>query len=410
MRVPAIGFLVAAVAAGSALGQALLCPPSTTPSAHACDTFHYHVQLYRPDTRGFIELYGINQFATQSACDRAREAALQHNLAIVDFYRKRNDQRYRPAQIGPCHCDTSNLNDVARNAQFRLLADTRMRVRERLMDADVPTDSDLMRSADAVPASALDGAKLVPLPDAPAPASAANPSSDLRMPKSGATEATSISDLPLVEIVPAQPPPPAPAATPDPTPTPAPATPVPAPAPQPVAPQPVAQPAPVPVPAPPPVEVKVEEAPVVLDDAAESFISVETERIQKVLAASSVLNDVNVLEACSKRLQLLSNLRALIEGSGAKSRLANSARAARDESDRLALVAKLFGSDMPAHWAPKDARDVVVELVPEPEKVLHDSRASAQDKRHALYALLATSTPTDEQQMWIESVVEALIQ
>jgi predicted type IV restriction endonuclease len=156
--------------------------------------------------------------------------------------------------------------------------------------------------------------------------------------------------------------------------------------------------------------VKVEEAPAVLDDAAESFISVETERIQKVLAASSALNDVNVLEACSKRLQLLSNLRALIEGSGAKSRLANAARAAREESDRLALVAKLFGSDMPAHWAPKDARDVVVELVPEPEKVLRDPRASAQDKRHALYAFLATSTPTDEQQMWLGNVAESLIQ
>jgi hypothetical protein len=400
MRVPVIGLLVAAVAAGPALGQALLCPPSTTPSAHACDTFHYHVQMYRPDTRGFIELYGINQFATQSACDRAREAALQHNLAVVDFYRKRNDQRYQPDQIGPCHCDTSNLNDVARNAQFRLLADTRMRVRERLMDADVPTDSDLMRSADAVPASALGSAKLVPLPDAPPPASAANPPSDLRMPKSAATEGTSISDLPLVEIVAAQPPPPAPAAAPDPTPAPAPATPVETPAPQP----------PVPTPAPPPVEVKVEEAPAPLDDAAESFISVETERIQKVLTASSVLNDVNVLEACSKRLTLLSNLRALIEGSGAKSRLANAARAAREESDRLTLVAKLFGSDMPAHWAPKDARDVVVELVPEPEKVLRDSRASAQDKRHALYAFLATSTPTDEQQMWLGNVVESLIQ
>lgn len=404
MRVPAIGLLVAAVAAGPALGQpVLLCPPSTTPSAHACDTFHYHVQMYRPDTRGFIEFYGINQFATQGACERAREAAMQHNLAVVDFYRKRNDQRYQPDHIGPCHCDTSNLNDVARNAQFRLLADTRMRVRERLMDADVPTDSDLMRPADAVPASAMGGAKLVPLPDAPPPASAANPPSDLRMPRSAATEAASISDLPLVEIVAAQPPPPAPAAAPDPTPAPATPgeTPAPVPAPQPPS---------VPPPAPPPVEVKVEEAAAPLDDAAESFISVETERIQKVLAASSVLNDVNVLEACSKRLQLLSNLRALIEGSGAKSRLANAARAAREESDRLALVAKLFGSDMPAHWAPKDARDVVVELVPEPERVLRDPRASAQDKRHALYAFLATPTPTDEQQMWLGNVVEGLLQ
>jgi len=370
MRVPAIGTLVAALAAGSALGQALLCPPSAT--TQPCAKFHYHVQMYRPDTRGFILFDGINDFATMSACDQAREAAVQHNLAIVAFYRKRNDQRYEPDTIGPCHCDTTNLNDVARNAQLRLLADTRMHVRERLMDADVPTDSELMRAVDAVPVSPIGGPKLVPAPDARPDASAENAPSDLRLPKIADAEPSPVSDLPLVEVVTAPPP-------------------------EPPAPSP-AQPA----------EVKVEE-PAPIDDPAESFISVETERIQKVLAASATLNDVKVLEACSKRLQLLTNLRALIESAGATSHLALAARAARNESDRLALVAKLFGSDMPAHWAPRDARDVVVDLVAEPEKVLRNPQASADEKRHALYAFLATSTPTDEQQTWLGSVIEALL-
>ena len=59
-----LGILVAVVAAASALGQALLCPPPARP---VCDTFHYHVQMFRPDTRGFIELSGINRFATKDA-------------------------------------------------------------------------------------------------------------------------------------------------------------------------------------------------------------------------------------------------------------------------------------------------------------------------------------------------------
>src|ERR1043165_3937278 len=198
MRVYASGLLVAAVTAGSALGQALLCPPSATPPAR-CDVFHYHVMMYRPDTRGFIELSGINQFASQVACDRARDAAIRHNLAVVDFYRKRNDNRYEPDKFGPCHCDMSAtyLNDAARNAQLRLAADTKLRVRERLMDAEVPTDSELMRSADTPAGSPFGAARLVPLPPAPPPTTIANEPADLRMPKSEIGDAPAISDLPL---------------------------------------------------------------------------------------------------------------------------------------------------------------------------------------------------------------------
>ncbi|HEV2722389.1 MAG TPA: hypothetical protein VG323_20380, partial [Thermoanaerobaculia bacterium] len=140
------------------------------------------------------------------------------------------------------------------------------------------------------------------------------------------------------------------------------------------------------------------------DDPAEAFISVETERIQKILAASAALSDVKILEACTRRLQVLSNLRALIEGS--RGRLAAAARNARAESDRLALVAKLFGADMPGHWAPKDARDVVVDLMPDPARVLRGASPS-EEKRHALYSYLATSPVIDE---WVGGVVEGLLQ
>ena len=371
MRVHASALLLAAATASSALGQALLCPPPATPSARPCETFHYHVQMYRPDTRGFIELSGINQFATQNDCDHARDAAMRHNAAVVDFYRKRNDNRYEPDRFGPCHCDlsASYLNDAARNGQLRLAADARLRVRERLMDAEVPTDSELVRSADPPPAAPFGGAKLVPLPPARPPGAAENAPSDLQMPKSEVGDAPAISDLPLAEIVASPPPAPAPPA-------------------QPTTP-----------------EVKVEEPAPPAEDPADAFISVETDRIQKILAASTALSDVKILEACTRRLQVLSNLRALIENS--KGRLATAAHAAHDESERLALVAKLFGSDMPAHWAPKDARDVVVELVPDPARVLRTASAPAEEKRHALYAYLATSPVIDE---WVGGVVEGLLQ
>lgn len=365
-----LGVLAVAVA-GPAFGQALLCPPPATPSARPCEAFHYHLQMYRPDTRGFVEFSAVNRFPTQSACEQAHDAAVQHNLAVVDFYRKRNDQRYEPDRIGPCHCDTSDVysNDAARNGQLRLFGETKMRVRERLMDAEVPTDSELMRSAAPPATSFLAGPRIVPLPPATAPAAAANEPSDLRLPKSEVADAPAISDLPLAEIGAAPAPPPAP-------PTP-PATP----------------------------EVKVEEPAPPAEDPAEAFISVETDRIQRILAASTALSDVKILEACTRRLQVLSNLRALIEGS--KGRLAAAARGARAEGERLALVAKLFGSDMPAHWAPKDVRDVVVDIVPDPAGVLRSANAPSEQKRHALYAYLATSPVIDE---WVGPVVEALLQ
>jgi hypothetical protein len=370
MRAHASGLLVAALTAASALGQALLCPPSATPPAR-CDVFHYHVQMYNPEIRGFNEFSGINQFASQAACERARDAAMRHNAAVVDFYRQRNDKRYLPDNFGPCHCDMSAtyLNDVARNAQLRQAGDTRLRVRERLMDAEVPTDSDLMREAVAPAGSPFGAAKLVPLPPAPPPTAMANEPADLRMPKSEIGDAPAISELPLAEIVPTPAMPPAPVATP--------ATP----------------------------EVKVDEPAPPADDPADAFVSVETDRIQKILAASTALSDVKILEACTRRLQVLSNLRMLIENS--KGSLAAAARGAHGESDRLALVAKLFGSDMPAHWAPRDARDVVVDLMPDPAGVLRNPSALAEQKRHALYSYLATSPVIDD---WVGGVVEALLQ
>ncbi|HWW60120.1 MAG TPA: hypothetical protein VN181_02020, partial [Thermoanaerobaculia bacterium] len=155
-------------------------------------------------------------------------------------------------------------------------------------------------------------------------------------------------------------------------------------------------------------------------ETAESFVSYETQRIQNVLTASEGISDgdlkARVLEACVQRLQVLSNLRSLIEGAGVASRLANAARVAQSESDRVALARRLFGSDITSHWAPKDAADVIIEIpadvTGEPELVLRDNggRFSDQQKKRALYALLARTQPSEEQRLWLTTVINSFLQ
>ena len=46
--------LALAIASTSALlAQALTCPPV---AGRPCDTYHFHMALYRPDTKTFVEL------------------------------------------------------------------------------------------------------------------------------------------------------------------------------------------------------------------------------------------------------------------------------------------------------------------------------------------------------------------
>ncbi|HEX7193057.1 MAG TPA: hypothetical protein VF381_15915, partial [Thermoanaerobaculia bacterium] len=179
-------------------------------------------------------------------------------------------------------------------------------------------------------------------------------------------------------------------------------------------------PAPTPVPAPAPAPAPMPEVTVAADeDAAEAFIGSETQRIQNVLKASGAIADeevkAKIYKACMQRIQLLSNLRTLIQTAGAKSRLADFARNAHSESERLAFVGKLFGDDMRSHWAPSDARDVILPsslAESDPERALRDAsgKVTDQQKKHALYAFLARSQPTEEQQLWLSTVADSLLQ
>src|SRR5687767_7039102 len=100
-------------AAAATAQPVLVCP--TVPAGGTCNAYHYHVQLYRPDTKQFVEVSGGNQFATQAACDRARDMQVAANVRVVEYFRVTREQRqYEPDRIGPCHCDMTIDREIGR--------------------------------------------------------------------------------------------------------------------------------------------------------------------------------------------------------------------------------------------------------------------------------------------------------
>jgi hypothetical protein len=427
---------VIAFAAGTASAQqGLVC--AGAPAGKACDAFHFHQQMYRPDTKQFVDLTGGAPFATQAACERAREVQVAANAAVVEFFAGTKQQQYPADRFGPCHCDMttdrsspSYLPDAQRTLQLRNIEDARLRVRERLLDHKITTDSPLIRGlyADAPTTPLLAGPKLVPVPST-APVPPATSTDELHPTKTVDTSKPTVAalDLPLAEIGASAPPPPveaAPVAAEE-TAAPVPTEAVPAPEPQ------IAETV-VDVPAEPnldpqPAATATTEGPVVAsednslsaEETAERFISYETQRITNVLKASSAINDETmkskIFEACMQRIQLLSNLRLLIEGSGMRSRLAVAARDAESETERMELIGKLFGDEIKPHWAPQDAADVILEIEPDvataPERALRDTtgKFSTDQKRRALYLVLAQTQPTEDQRLWLSTVVEGFL-
>ncbi|HEX6095463.1 MAG TPA: hypothetical protein VF432_03985 [Thermoanaerobaculia bacterium] len=433
MHFPRTALLLAcSLAALNAAAQALTCPPA--PAGRPCGAFHYHVQMFRPDTRAFTEIYGGPRFASQAACDRAREQQVAANQKVAGYFRDvKKEERYQADRIGTCHCDMTGEKSSAtyltadqRALQLRGAEDIRLRVRERLLDEKIAADSELMRALYSDPPSTpiLGAPKLVPVA-AVVPTPPTTVAEDLKATKTlDATKPTIVAmDLPLVDIGP---------------PAPAPAVAEASPPADPAAPSP-SEPAP-PAVEPPVEETRVEETPAVeeapaeveaeadalseedqqaAEQTAERFISYETQRIQNVLRASSAIADetvkTRIFQACMERIQLLSNLRLLIEGSGMRSRLATAARDAQTEAQRLELVAQLFGDSVKPHWAPSDASDVVFEIessvAAEPERALRDStgRFTSDQKKRALYLVLAQTQPTEDQRLWLSTVVEGFL-
>jgi hypothetical protein len=430
MKSPHFPLLLAAVALAAAplsAQQGLVC--AGVPAGRPCDAFHYHVQMYRPDTKQFVDVTGGTPFATQAACERAREAQVAANATVVEFFRGTKQQQYLEDKFGPCHCDMTNdrssasyLPEAQRELQLRSAEEARLRIRERLLDNKIPTDTPVMRAlyVDPPVTPMLAGPKLVPLPQT-APVAAATSTDDLRATRTIDTSKPVVAamDLPLVEIAAAV----APTEAPAPTDVPAPTT-------EAV----VAPEAPIsetvvevqPEPELDPSHIDAAAAPAAngdnslsAEETAERFISYETQRITNVLKASSSINDETlkskIFEACMQRIQLLSNLRLLIEGSGMRSRLASAARAAETEAQRLELIGKLFGDEVKSHWAPADAADVILDIEAEiaaaPEGALRDTtgKFSTEQKKRALYLVLAQTQPTEDQRLWLSTVVEGFL-
>jgi hypothetical protein len=422
--------LLLCLAATAVAQQPLVC--TTTVAGRPCEAFHYHVQMYRPDTKAFVEIVGGNQFATQAACDRARELQAEVNAKVVEYFRVVREQRqYEPDRIGPCHCDMTidraapnYLSDLQRTAQLRAAEEVRLRVRERLLDNKLTSDSEIIRGlwADPPATALLGGPRLAPLPQS-APAPILTATEDLRSTKTIDTTKPTVAalDLPLVDIGAVPPPAPEP---PQGVEAPTDGTPMPSvvPSADPPAEE-VMVAAPVEPEAAPAEEAIASTVPeedfVSAEETAERFVSYETQRIQNVIRASGAIADENVktkiFEACTQRIQLLSNLRLLIEGSGMRSRLAVAARDARGETERLDVITRLFGESIRPHWAAKDAADVIFDVAPEiasaPERALRDTTGSVstEQKKQALYLVLAQTQPTENQRLWLSSVVEGFL-
>src|SRR5687768_6693538 len=81
----------------------LVCP--ALPDGKTCSQFHYHVDLYRPDSKTRFVISANRGFATPAACEQAREAHIRRNIAVVDHFTLLKVEQHEPDRVGPCHCD-----------------------------------------------------------------------------------------------------------------------------------------------------------------------------------------------------------------------------------------------------------------------------------------------------------------
>ena len=89
-------------------------------------------------TKQFVDVTGGTPYATQAACERAREVQVAANMGVVEFFRvTKQQQQYEADRLGPCHCDMtmdrssqSDLSRSERTMQLRNAEDARLRVRD----------------------------------------------------------------------------------------------------------------------------------------------------------------------------------------------------------------------------------------------------------------------------------------
>ncbi|MGA7613843.1 MAG: hypothetical protein WBX15_01565 [Thermoanaerobaculia bacterium] len=401
-RKSAAGVIPLLLFATAAAAQTLVCPAGGTPP-EGCPVSHYHILAWSSESNRPVELFGVNAFASQAACEKSRAAEMAENQAAIAAIRQTQPKsRIQPDRFGPCHCDMTVvqanpyfLDDAHRMAQVRLRQQFLADLREDLLDAGLASDSSVVRAL-AGEASTI-GTEIwpmtAPLPDTLPPAGAQPLSESALKETAIGSETTSTipggSDLTLLEI---------------------------------------------PIPteeevqailtarataaAAPEESVAASSAP---DEDADPFVEFETSRVQRILQAANAMTEATskakILEAAMQRLQLLSNLRTLTDVAGARSRLARMSGAARDETSRLQLVSALFGADVASHWAVGDANDIVIEwpsnVADDPIAVLRDStgRYTAEQRKAAMYLVLARNPSlTASQQSWLANLIDESLQ
>ncbi|MHB0969099.1 MAG: hypothetical protein ACYC7A_00690 [Thermoanaerobaculia bacterium] len=378
----------------SSFAQSLTCPSSGSPQ-QMCSGYHYHLQMWRPDSKVPSDVLGVNRFATLTACETARTLEIQRNKGVIDFFRKlKPDGPEQVHRFGACHCDQTTdrnspvyLDEAARIRQLRLYEEVNGRIRERLLDRGATNGSEVVRSLAITPpnvASTLWSKTVPPIPSESRATSATASEAELKNTEIGADSgARSVAaiDVPLATID--------------------------------------------------PKTISVRTTATVADDAADeesdegagpadAFIAHEFSRVDEISKAGLAVNDealrTRIIDACIDRTQLLTNLRSIAEQAGPTSRLSSMMAAAKEEPSRIALATKLFGPTMQTHWAPADARNAIVEFPPE---TANDATAVVRDpadrytdaqRRLALYYLLAKNPSlVANQQLWIAEIIDGFL-
>jgi hypothetical protein len=390
----------------SAHAQApMTCQMGSGADSAKCDVFHYHMQMYNPSRKTRVELSGVNEFASQAACEAALARAQSENQALVKFMTQ-NDPRekFQPSLFGSCHCDMTRspsspnwLDAERRVAELRMQQEIIGDTRELLLDAGAPANSAIVTSLGLGP-TAFDPAlwpKVIFTPDPEDMTIEPDPIPEAESMATNAAASTPRGDfglgldLALVDVA---------------------------------TPQDVMVSAAIAPSFVPGEEGYDEDAPVgsVTSNPADAFVSFESSRVQEILQASADIDDAavkkQIFESAMQRLQVLSNIKVIVLAAGTSSPLADAFRNLDSDIQRSTLVGRLFGREVESHWIPVDAADVIVEipseLTADPVAVLREStgRYDGEQRRQALYYVLGrTANLTPSQELWIADLMSSFL-
>lgn len=347
-----------------------------------CIAWEYPVQVYRPEARRHSELWGLNRFASRDMCERERAREESANAEIVAYILKLAPKaRIRKWNYSECRCDrtstqgsTTYLDDERRATFIRIYHDAKWRIEEEAEDKKLSPQSQTARNFHATPRLELP-------PGAWPLVSAVPEDSEIRLLDPERTtlmqttvEAISADAAPTLDHLSL-------------------------------------------------IEVDFGD----LDGAyivqlgdegfqTNPFISREIARIEQQLPAAFEIDDAVMREALvevlQQRLQLLANLDRIIGTAAPTTALVRETSTAAGEAESLALVDKLFGPVVRAHWAPSRLEEIQFEvptrIADDPVAILRSTEEIDLDtQRLATYLyLIRTPVLTENEELWLAGILE----